>query len=158
KERLARLSDELSKIKLQRELRRQVRKGHSIPTLAIVGYTNAGKSTLLNALSGSNIYAKDELFATLDPHSRRLRFPHDQEVIVTDTVGFINDLPKSLMQAFMATLEELNDADILIHVVDIANENYHQQIQVVNEILAELKLSEKPTILVYNKIDKLTPE
>jgi GTPase len=158
KDRLARLSDELDKIKHQRELRRKVRKTQSLPTLAIVGYTNAGKSTLLNALSGSSIYAKDELFATLDPHSRRLRFPHDQDVIVTDTVGFINDLPKSLMQAFMATLEELNDADLLIHVVDIANDNYQQQIQVVDEVLTELKLHEKPTILVLNKIDKLTTE
>jgi GTP-binding protein HflX len=155
KERLARLEDELSKIKMQRELRRKVRRGHHLPTLAIVGYTNAGKSTLLNALSGSDIYAKDELFATLDPHSRRLRFPKSQEVVVTDTVGFINNLPDSLMRAFMATLEELNDADLLIHVVDIANDNFRQQIRVVNEVLEKLQLSKKPTLLVLNKMDKL---
>lgn len=158
KERLARLSDELEKIKHQRELRRKERKSNQLPTLAIVGYTNAGKSTLLNALSGSSIYAKDELFATLDPHSRRLRFPHDQEVIVTDTVGFINDLPKSLMKAFMATLEELQDADLLIHVVDIANDNFSQHIRVVNEVLSELGLQEKPLIMVLNKVDKLSKE
>lgn len=158
KERLARLEEELGKIKMQRELRRKVRRSHHLPTLAIVGYTNAGKSTLINALSGSDIYAKDELFATLDPHSRRLRFPHDQEVVVTDTVGFINHLPDSLMRAFMATLEELNDADLLIHVVDIANDNYQQQIQVVNGVLQKLNLLEKPTLLVLNKIDKLTSE
>ncbi len=158
KERLARLEDELSKIKMQRELRRKVRRGHNLPTLAIVGYTNAGKSTLINALSGSEIYAKDELFATLDPHSRRLRFPHDQEVVVTDTVGFINHLPESLLTAFMASLEELIDADLLIHVVDAANENFYQQIQVVNDVLAKLDLLKKPTILVFNKIDKLSAE
>lgn len=158
KERLARLSDELDKIKMQRGLRRKMRQKDHVPTLAIVGYTNAGKSSLINALSGSSIYAKDELFATLDPHSRRLRFPNEQEVVVTDTVGFINHLPESLMKAFMATLEELYDADVLFHVVDIANENYLQQVNVVNEVLSELDLANKPTVLVLNKIDKLTPE
>jgi len=158
KERMARLLAELDQIKKQRELRRKNRKTNMLPTLAIVGYTNAGKSTLLNALSGSDIYAKDELFATLDPHSRRLRFPHDQEVLITDTVGFINQLPDSLMKAFMATLEELNDADLLLHVVDIANPNYQQQIQVVLSVLHDLELDQKNTILVLNKIDKLTDE
>lgn len=156
KDRLARLADELEKIKKQRELRRKVRKVNLLPTIAIVGYTNAGKSTLLNALSGSDIYAKDELFATLDPHSRRLRFPYDQEVLVTDTVGFIDHLPKSLMQAFMATLEELNDADLLLHVVDVVNPNYLQQIEVVNKVLKELDLLSKPILLVLNKVDLLS--
>lgn len=155
KEKLARLEDEMEKIKKQRELRRKVRKDNQLPTLAIVGYTNAGKSTLINQLSGSEIYAKDELFATLDPHSRRLRFPTDQEVVITDTVGFINDLPESLMKAFMATLEELNDADLLLHVVDIADDNFAQHIKVVDDVLAELKISDKPKILILNKIDKL---
>ncbi len=158
KERLARLEDELERIKKQRELRRKVRKSNLLPTLAIVGYTNAGKSTLINALSGSDIYAKDELFATLDPHSRRLRFPHDQEVIITDTVGFINHLPDSLMKAFMATLEELKDADLLLHVIDIANPNYQQQIQVVEQVLHGLQLDTKNTILVLNKTDQLSNE
>lgn len=158
KEKLARLEDEMEKIKKQRELRRKVRKDNHLPTLAIVGYTNAGKSTLINALSGSDIYAKDELFATLDPHSRRLRFPRDQEVVVTDTVGFINDLPESLMKAFMATLEELNDADLLLHVVDISDDNFEQHIKVVNRVLADLEISDKPKILVLNKVDMLKRE
>jgi GTP-binding protein HflX len=158
KDRLARLDAELEKIEKQRELRRKVRNKNKIPTLAIIGYTNAGKSSLLNALSGSDIYAKDELFATLDPHSRRLRFPKEHEVLVTDTVGFINNLPKSLMKAFKATLEELQDADILLHVVDIADKNFKQHIQVVEEIISELDLTSKPKIVVFNKIDKLSEE
>lgn len=158
KDRLASLKAELEKIEKQRELRRKVRTKNKLPTLAIVGYTNAGKSTLLNSLSGSDIYAKDELFATLDPHSRRLRFPKAHEVLVTDTVGFINHLPKSLLTAFKATLEELQDADILLHVVDRADKNYEQHIQVVEEIIKELGLDDKPRLLVYNKMDRLGDE
>jgi GTPase len=158
KERLARIKEQLLEVTKQRELRRKVRRSNRLPILAIVGYTNAGKSTLINALSGSNIYAKDELFATLDPHSRRLRFPRDQEVIITDTVGFINNLPESLMRAFMSTLEELKEADLLLHVVDIASPNYEQQIRVVEQTLERLDLQDKNTILVLNKIDKLPPE
>lgn len=153
KERLARLADRLDKIKDQRSLRRQSRQNNQVPTLAIVGYTNAGKSTLLNSLSGSNIYAKDELFATLDPHSRRIRFPKNYEVVVTDTVGFINNLPKTLIKAFMATLEELKYSQILLHVIDLSNENCEKHIKVVNEVLKELELTDKPIILVFNKID-----
>ncbi len=158
KDRLSRLSDELERIKKQRELRRKSRKNREVPTFAIVGYTNAGKSTLLNALCGADIYAKDELFATLDPHSRRLRFPSEREVLITDTVGFINNLPESLMKAFMATLEELQDADVLIHVVDIADDNYKQQIRVVEQVLSELELNNKKRLTVFNKIDKLEPD
>lgn len=158
KDRLARLTQELEKIKLQRGQRRKVRKQHQIPTFAIVGYTNAGKSTLLNALSGSDIYAKDELFATLDPYSRRIRFPNEIDVIVTDTVGFIHNLPKSLLNAFKATLEELHDADILLQVVDISDDNYEQHLKTVNQILSDLSLIDKPRIIVYNKIDLLSAE
>lgn len=158
KDRLAKLAAELEGIKKQRELRRKSRKTHEIPTFAIVGYTNAGKSTLINALCNTTIYAKDELFATLDPHSRRLRFPHEQEVLITDTVGFINHLPESLMKAFMATLEELNDADVLLHVVDIADDNYRLQMKVVEEVLSELSLLEKKRIIIFNKVDKIDEE
>ena len=158
KDRLAKLSAELERIKKQRELRRKSRKAHEVPTFAIVGYTNAGKSTLINALCNSAIYAKDELFATLDPYSRRLRFPHEQEVLITDTVGFINHLPESLMKAFMATLEELQDADVLLHVVDIADDNYKLQIKVVEQVLNDLELKDKKRIMIFNKIDKLDDE
>lgn len=158
KDRLAKLSAELERIKKQRELRRQSRKSNEIPTFAIVGYTNAGKSTLINALCNAEIYAKDELFATLDPYSRRLRFPHEQEVLITDTVGFINHLPESLMKAFMATLEELQDADVLLHVVDCADENYQLHIKVVEQVLNDLELANKKRIMIFNKIDMLDEE
>jgi GTP-binding protein HflX len=158
KDKLARLEKTLDKIKDQRSLRRKNRQNNQLPTLAIVGYTNAGKSTLINKLCGSSIYAKDELFATLDPHSRRLRFPSEQEVIITDTVGFIHNLPKALLKAFMATLEELNYADILLHVVDSTDENYLKHIDVVEQILKELELLDKPRIMIFNKIDGLENE
>lgn len=158
RDRIARVTGELSLIKSQRALRRKIRKNSNIPTLAIVGYTNAGKSTLLNSLSGSEVYTKDELFATLDPHSRRLRFPRDLDVLITDTVGFIKDLPKSLMKAFLATLEELYEADVLIQVIDISDENFRSHIKAVDGILSELGISDKPKILVFNKIDLLDPQ
>lgn len=158
KDKLARLEKNLEKIKEQRNLRRKNRQLNQLPTLAIVGYTNAGKSTLLNKLCGADIYAKDELFATLDPHSRRLRFPSEQEVIITDTVGFIHNLPKALFKAFMATLEELEYADLLLHVVDASDENYHKNMEVVQEVLQELNIVDKPKILIFNKIDKIDKE
>ena len=126
--------------------------------LSIIGYTNAGKSTLLNQLTQSKVLAEDKLFATLDPSSRRMRFPQDVEVIITDTVGFIRDLPKELMAAFKATLEELENADLLLHVIDISNPRHRAQIRSVEAILAELHLNTIPTIRVLNKIDKLAPE
>ena len=129
-----------------------------LPTISIVGYTNAGKSTLINTLTQSDIYVKDQLFATLDPSSRRLRFPRDVEVIITDTVGFIRDLPKELIESFKATLEELEGADILLHVIDISNPRYIQQKESVEKILTELDLDKIPTLYVFNKLDQVDLE
>ena len=127
-----------------------------MPIVSIVGYTNAGKSTLLNALTNSEVRAENRLFATLDPSSRRLRFPRERELIITDTVGFIRNLPKELFTAFRATLEELEDADLLIHIADASSPELKEQIQTVNELLEQLGLREKPLILVLNKIDLLS--
>ncbi len=157
-DRLARLAKELKRVSEERYRRRSMRRKHDLPVLSLVGYTNAGKSTLLNTLTNSDIIAEDKLFATLDPTSRRLRFPQDVEVIVTDTVGFIRDLPDELMQAFMATLEELREADLLVHVIDISNPHFRDHIQVVDTILRELELSEIPVLKFFNKIDKLENE
>ncbi|HEY5952362.1 MAG TPA: GTPase, partial [Kofleriaceae bacterium] len=128
------------------------------PIIAICGYTNAGKSTLLNALTEGNAIAADKLFATLDPISRRLRFPQEREVVITDTVGFIRDLPKELVAAFRATLEEMADADLLVHVVDASDPDRDQHIRAVEEILNDLGLSDKQRIIVWNKADQLEPE
>jgi GTP-binding protein HflX len=119
-----------------------------------VGYTNAGKSTLLNALTRSDVFTEDLLFATLDPKSSRLRFPRDREAVITDTVGFIRDLPKELFAAFRATLDELNEADVLLHVIDVSNPNFENQIQAVELILQELDIAAKPTLRVFNKEDR----
>ncbi|MCL5023028.1 MAG: GTPase HflX [Nitrospirae bacterium] len=142
----------LSEARRQRK-RRRVEKG--IPIVSIIGYTNAGKSTLLNALTKSQTFVEDKLFATLDTASRRLRFPREREVIVTDTVGFIRDLPKDLMAAFRSTLEELEDADLLVHLVDASNPRFEQQIASVETILGELGLASKDQLLVFNKIDRI---
>ncbi len=153
KDRIAQLEDALEKLGKRRNLRRTKRARKEIPIISIVGYTNAGKSTLLNALTHSSVFVEDKLFATLDPVSRRLRFPKDFEVIITDTVGFIRDLPKDLVEAFSATLEELQEADLLLHVVDIGNARFEEQISAVEKTLTQLELHRKPTILVFNKID-----
>lgn len=126
-----------------------------IPICSIIGYTNAGKSTLLNALTNSHVFIEDLLFATLDTATRRLRFPREHEVIITDTVGFIRSLPKTLIGAFKATLEELEDADFLLHVVDISNPFFEEHIESVNKILRGLELENKPTLLCFNKIDRV---
>lgn len=153
RDRIAHLERELKELSNGRYQRRQKRVKAGIPIISIVGYTNAGKSTLLNTLTKSEVFTEDLLFATLDTSSRRLRFPMDREVIITDTVGFIRSLPKSLMGAFKATLEELKDADLLIHLVDCANPRFEEQISEVDAILAELELTDKPRLLVFNKID-----
>ncbi|MFH7319212.1 GTPase HflX [Desulfurivibrio sp. D14AmB] len=153
RDRLAKLTAKLKEVAHERHRRRERRRKKEVPVLSLVGYTNAGKSTLLNALTGSNILAEDKLFATLDPTSRRLRFPEEMEVIITDTVGFINNLPAELLQAFKATLEELGEADLLIHVVDAGNPRMAEHIRVVEKLLRELDLSGLPRLTVFNKID-----
>ena len=158
RERVARLNRELKGIKRQREDRRRLRNHRGLPVISIVGYTNTGKSTLLNTLTHSRVTAENRLFATLDPSSRRLRFPREREVIITDTVGFIRDLPEDLMEAFAATLEELHDATLLLHVADISSPRMEEQIEAVNAILNRLRLNSVPRLLVLNKSDLLKPQ
>ena len=156
-ERIARLEQSLDSVRKHRGQQRAQRQRKGLPIVSIIGYTNAGKSTLLNTLTKSNLIAESRLFATLDPSSRRLRFPRDIEVIITDTVGFIRDLPKDLMIAFRATLEELENADLLLHVIDISNPRHEAQIQSVERILADLKLQNTKMVRVLNKMDLVDP-
>jgi GTP-binding protein HflX len=156
RERITLLEKELKDTEKARGQRRTRRNKRGIPVISIVGYTNAGKSTLLNALTKSSVTSEDRLFATLDTKSARLRFPQDTEALITDTVGFIRELPKELFAAFRATLDELQDADILLHVIDVANPAFEEQITAVEKILAELELSGKTTIRAFNKTDRLT--
>jgi GTP-binding protein HflX len=158
RDRIRRLEKELEHLRNGRKQKRQRRNRQQIPIISIVGYTNAGKSTLLNALTHSTVDVKDQMFATLDPTSRRLRFPRDIEVIITDTVGFLRDLPKDLIEAFRATLEELEDADLLLHVVDLSNPEFEEQIVAVNQILAALELEHLPQLVVFNKEDLVEPQ
>ncbi len=152
-DRINRLAAELKRVGRQRYHRRSRRRKRDVPVVSLVGYTNAGKSTLLNTLTRSDIQAEDLLFATLDPTSRRLRFPRDMEVIVTDTVGFIRNLPAELLKAFESTLEELFEADLLLHVIDISNPAWQGQAEVVDNLLRELGLARIPRLAVYNKLD-----
>ncbi|MFO0772846.1 MAG: GTPase HflX [Nitrospiraceae bacterium] len=156
RDRIAHLERELAHIARSLDQRRSRRIRHSLPIVSIVGYTNAGKSTLLNALTDSQVSAEDRLFETLDTTSRRLRFPEDREIIVTDTVGFIRDLPKDLVGAFRTTLEELRDADMLLHVVDVTAKDIDLQIKSVEEILSTLQVDGIPRVLVLNKCDRLS--
>lgn len=158
RDRILHLERELAAFVQHRDQRRARRIREMIPTISIVGYTNAGKSTLLNALTHSHVPVEDRPFETLDTASRRLRFPEDREVIITDTVGFIRDLPKPLMGAFRATLEELRDADVLLHVVDASSPDPDREIQAVEAILAELDLSRIPRVMALNKCDRMAPE
>ena len=157
-ERLHHLEKQLRSVAQGRQLRRQQRQRRHLPVISIVGYTNAGKSTLLNALTQSDVLVQDSLFATLDPASRRLRFPRDLEVIITDTVGFIRDLPPDLMSAFRATLDELRDADLLLHVVDVSSPAMEEHIRAVETILSDLEMDHMPRLMVLNKIDLVAPE
>ncbi len=158
RERIILLEKELRSLIEARKQRKQRRVDRGIPIVSIIGYTNAGKSTLLNSLTKSRVFVEERMFATLDTASRRLRFPRERDVIITDTVGFIRDLPKDLMAAFKSTLEELQDADLLLHLVDISNPRFEQQIESVENILKELNLSDKRKVIVFNKTDKLTSE
>lgn len=153
KDRIAQLEREVEKLGERRKLRRSQRGKRGLPIVSIVGYTNAGKSTLLNHLTESEVVAEDALFATLNPVSRRLRFPEEREIIITDTVGFIRNLPKELMAAFRTTLEELDEADLLLHVLDASSKDVDAQYDTVRSLLAELELADKPVLLVLNKID-----
>lgn len=156
RDRIAHLEREIDDVARHQDQRRARRVRQGLPILSIVGYTNAGKSTLLNTLTQSQIPAQDRLFETLDTTSRRLRFPHDREVIVTDTVGFIRDLPKDLVGAFRTTLEELRDADMLLHVADASAPNLDQQITAVDAVLQSLQMDTIPRVMVLNKCDRLS--
>jgi GTP-binding protein HflX len=158
RERIRRLEGQIKELGRRRALRRSLRGSRGLPVISIVGYTNAGKSTLLNTLTAGDVLVEDKLFATLDPTSRRLRFPREREVILTDTVGFIRDLPKELVNAFRATLEELEDADLLVHLCDAADPAYEAHIAAVEKILADLGLAQVPRLLCFNKLDLVSPE
>jgi GTP-binding protein HflX len=158
RDRINRLEKEIEEQRQRRQERRKARSRQGLPVISIVGYTNAGKSTLLNSLTKSDVHAEQRMFATLDPTSRRLRLPREQEVIINDTVGFIRALPPDLLSAFRATLEEISGSSLLIHAVDISNPRWNQQIQSVKRILADLHLSDIPTILALNKSDLVPPD
>jgi len=154
-ERIDRISEDLETVRKQRTIQRTARQRNRWPLASIVGYTNAGKSTLLNRLTGACVTAEDKLFATLDPTTRRLRLPTNQNVLLTDTVGFIRKLPHGLVEAFKATLEEVVQADLLLHVVDVSHPQAEEQIQAVEAVLKELGADGKPTVMVFNKTDLL---
>ncbi|MCS6806675.1 MAG: GTPase HflX [Acidobacteriota bacterium] len=153
--RIGHLEELIQQVRRQREARRSQRRRHDVPVVSIVGYTNAGKSTLLNTLTHSRVLAEERMFATLDPLSRRLRLPKEREIIICDTVGFIRNLPPDLINAFRATLEEIADSDLLIHLVDASSPHCEQRIESVERTLRELALQELPRLLVFNKMDRV---
>ena len=155
--RITRMKREIDEVRQQRALHRRRRSRQGVKVVALVGYTNAGKSTLLQALSGSDVFTEDLLFATLDPITRRVRMPSGNEVLWTDTVGFIQKLPTQLVASFRATLEELADADVLVHLVDITHEDAEEQYATVEATLKELGLADKPRVVAFNKVDLIAP-
>ena len=162
-QRISRLQKEVNQLQAHRSRLRQRRQHREVPSVALVGYTNAGKSTLLNALTNAEVYTADQLFATLDPTTRRLVIPHGQtdehqEILITDTVGFIHELPASLMDAFRATLEEVTEADALLHLVDLSHPAWLRHIRSVREILAQMPITPGPALVIFNKIDQADSE
>ncbi len=153
RDRIHRLEEEIERLSVQRGVRRQQRREQGVPVVSIVGYTNAGKSTLLNALTNAEVLAEDKLFATLDPTTRRLRFPEEREIILTDTVGFIRDLPEDLVNAFKATLEELEESDLILHVIDASDPEVDRKRRAVEKILEDLALDRIERLVVVNKAD-----
>jgi len=156
--RMAHLRQELEQVRQQRSLQRRRRRRTGMAVVSIVGYTNAGKSTLLNRLTDAGVLVEDKLFATLDPTTRRVQLPSGKEVLFTDTVGFIQKLPTQLVAAFRATLEEVNEADVLIHVTDISDRNLLHKVEAVEDVLAEIEADGKPTVLALNKVDLVDPD
>src|SRR5437764_5409634 len=154
-ERIARLERELEGVRKVRSVQRQGRKRHQWPVAAVVGYTNAGKSTLLNLMTGADVLAVDKLFATLDPTTRSFTLSNKQRVLLTDTVGFLRNLPHTLIESFKATLEEVSEADLLIHVVDLSHPRVDEQMAAVDSVIKELDAYGKQTLIVFNKIDNL---
>ncbi|HEX3421321.1 MAG TPA: GTPase HflX [Candidatus Udaeobacter sp.] len=155
-ERIARLERELESVRKTRAIQRQGRKRHQWPVASVVGYTNAGKSTLLNLLTGADVVAEDKLFATLDPTTRSFVLPNKQRVLLTDTVGFLRKLPHTLIESFKATLEEVSEADLLIHIVDLSHPRVDEQMEAVDRVIKELDAYGKQTLIVFNKIDNLS--
>jgi GTP-binding protein HflX len=158
RDRIGRLEQQIIELRRQREQRRSRRRRHQLPIVSIVGYTNAGKSTLLNTLTKSSVLAEERMFATLDPCSRRLRLPCERDIIICDTVGFIRDLPPDLVSAFRATLEEIADSDVIIHLADAGSPYLDSHIETVERTLADLGLGDIPCLLVFNKQDTVPPE
>ena len=156
RDRIRALERQLGAERRRREQRRSRRRERDVPVVSLVGYTNAGKSTLLNLLTRSEVLVERRMFATLDPTSRRLRLPREREIVINDTVGFIRDLPADLMAAFRATLEEIEDSDLIVHVVDVSHPGYEAHIQAVHRILAELEYDGIPRLLVFNKVDRVS--
>jgi GTP-binding protein HflX len=158
RERIRSLERMLGSERTRRAQRRSRRRERDVPVVSLVGYTNAGKSTLLNRLTRSEVFVENKMFATLDPTSRRLRLPREREIVINDTVGFIRDLPKDLLAAFRSTLEEIQDSDLIVHLVDASHPDHAAQVRAVETILRELGYQDIPRLLVYNKADLLGPD